>query len=98
MVAVKYIVENRPTDFLKHIFLSALRIKDIIKHKRDLFLSGVSDDKLTLIAHSVYFISISLKLFGIEGPESAEDFYVSVSFFLHLDNPVNYNKVKRHNI
>jgi hypothetical protein len=83
MIAVQYIIENRSANLLENILLGTLCIEDIIKHERYLFLPGVFDDELALVAHSVYFVGVSSELFRVEGSEPAEDFYVAVAFFLH---------------
>ncbi len=83
MKSIKYIIEDRPTYFLKYLLLCAVNIEDMIKHERNLLRSHILNDQLSFIIYSMYFCRSSNRLLRVEWSKTREDLNVSLLLPLH---------------
>lgn len=85
MEAIQDVVDDWLSDLLEDLFLSAVDVEYLVEHEGDaLGLVAVLDDQLIALADSMKDRWVGGQLFGVERPETAEDFDVSLTLHLLL--------------
>lgn len=81
--AVQDVVQHGASHLLEHLFLRTVGVETVVEEKGYLFVLGVADYELLLVADPVDAIRVCRQLLAVERTEPAENLYVALALTLH---------------